>query len=131
MLMLGRTPTGLRWMAGLCAISAGPVYAQQGAVSRVVRAYDPRPGAFTRLRGSDVKLFGARAVADVSTAGRSPGEIVEIAREGMTVACGGASAARILAVHPAGKKRMTPEEWARGRGVAVGDRFEHDDGASS
>jgi TonB-linked SusC/RagA family outer membrane protein len=33
MLMLGRTPTALRWMVGLCAITAGPVYAQQGIVS--------------------------------------------------------------------------------------------------
>jgi TonB-linked SusC/RagA family outer membrane protein len=33
MLMLVRTPTALRWMVGLCAITAGPVYAQQGTVS--------------------------------------------------------------------------------------------------
>jgi methionyl-tRNA formyltransferase len=40
----------------------------------------------------------------------------------MTVACGG-GAVRVLAVQPAGKKRMSPHEWARGRGVATGDRF--------
>jgi methionyl-tRNA formyltransferase len=92
-------------------------------VSRVVRAYDPRPGAFTRLRGADVKLFGARPLADGSDPDRAPGEVVEIGRTGMVVACGARSAVRVAAVQPAGKKRMTPEDWARGRGLAVGDRF--------
>jgi methionyl-tRNA formyltransferase len=89
------------------------------AVSRMVRAYDPRPGAFTRLRGSEVKLFGARPTPK---AGGTPGEVLEIGEDGMTVACAG-GAVRIVAVQPAGKKRMSPEEWARGRGLAVGDRF--------
>ncbi|MFN2565849.1 MAG: methionyl-tRNA formyltransferase [Gemmatimonadaceae bacterium] len=91
------------------------------AVSRVIRAYDPRPGAFTRLRGADVKLFGAR-VADVGS-GYVPGEVVEIARGAMIVACGDGGAVRIVAVQPAGKRRMAPDELARGRRLSVGDRF--------
>ena len=31
---------------------------------------------------------------------------------------------RVLAVQPAGKRRLSPLEWAHGRGVAVGDRFD-------
>jgi methionyl-tRNA formyltransferase len=89
-------------------------------VSRVVRAYDPRPGAFTQLRGADVKLFGARPAPK---AGGVAGEVLEIARDAMTVACGGGGAVRIVAVQPAGKKRMSPDEWAHGRGLALGDRF--------
>jgi methionyl-tRNA formyltransferase len=97
------------------------------SVSRIVRAYDPKPGAFSRLRGADVKLFGARPAP---AAGGEPGEVLEIARGAMSVKCGGGGAARIVAVQPAGKKRMTPEEWARGRGIAVGDRFSTDDDGS-
>jgi methionyl-tRNA formyltransferase len=41
----------------------------------------------------------------------------------MTVACGD-GAVKLLAVQPAGKRRLAPNEWARGRGVAVGDRFD-------
>ncbi len=89
-------------------------------VARIVRAYDPKPGAFTRLRGDDVKLFGARPAP---AAGGEPGEVLEIERGAMAVKCGGGGAARIVAVQPAGKKRMSPEEWARGRGIAVGARF--------
>jgi methionyl-tRNA formyltransferase len=96
-------------------------------ISRIVRAYDPRPGAFTRLRDTDVKLFGARPTGAVSVAGRSPGEVVDIAPSGMTVACAGGSAVRIVAVKPAGKKRMSPDDWARGRGLAVGDVLGGDD----
>jgi methionyl-tRNA formyltransferase len=40
----------------------------------------------------------------------------------MVVACG-EGAVSIAAVQPAGKKRIAPDEWARGRGVAVGDRL--------
>jgi methionyl-tRNA formyltransferase len=89
-------------------------------VSRVVRAYDPRPGSFTRLRGADVKLFGARPVAGGAQEDRMPGEVAEISRTGMIVACGGRSAVRVAAVQPAGKKRMSAADWARGRGVAAG-----------
>jgi methionyl-tRNA formyltransferase len=95
-------------------------------VSRVVRAYDPRPGAFTTLKGSDVKLFGARPVMTPSSV--APGTVVAAGREagadgGLIVACG-TGAVRILQIQPAGKKRMSGDEWARGRGIVVGDRFE-------
>src|SRR5665213_299554 len=43
------------------------------AVANAIRAYDPRPGAWTVHRGTDLKLFGARRMFDVS--GR-PGEVL-------------------------------------------------------
>lgn len=89
-------------------------------VGRVVRAYDPKPGAFSTLRGAEVKLFGARPAPGTRDA--APGEVLGIDGAGMTVACG-AGALRVLAVQPAGKKRMPPEEWLRGRGVEPGDTF--------
>jgi len=95
-------------------------------VSRTIRAYDPRPGAFTTLKGTEVKLFGARPAASSEAA--TPGTVVAAGRDagaegGLLVACAGA-AVRILQIQPAGKKRMSGDEWARGRGVSVGDRFE-------
>lgn len=90
-------------------------------VGRHIRAYDPKPGAWARVRGSEVKLFGAR-VAPRGTS-HVAGEVLAIDDVGMLVACGG-GAIRIAAVQPAGKRRLTPSEWANGRGVAVGDRFD-------
>lgn len=89
-------------------------------VSRVVRAFDPRPGAYATAAGGEVKLFGAR-LADEAVWGE-PGQVLAIDDGGMTVACGH-GAVRINAVHPAGKRRLSPREWASGRGIAVGERL--------
>jgi methionyl-tRNA formyltransferase len=90
-------------------------------VGRHVRAYDPKPGAWSRVRGTEVKLFGAR-VAPRGTA-HAVGEVIAIDADGAIVACG-AGAVRLTAVQPAGKRRLAPLEWANGRGFAVGDRFD-------
>ena len=90
-------------------------------VGRHIRAYDPRPGAWSRVRGVEVKLFGAR-IAPRGTS-HEAGEILSIDDVGMLVACG-AGAVRVTVVQPAGKRRLSPAEWANGRGVAIGDRFD-------
>ncbi|HVA58389.1 MAG: methionyl-tRNA formyltransferase [Gemmatimonadaceae bacterium] len=89
-------------------------------VSRVIRAYDPRPGAFTTLDGAEVKLFGARPAVE---AHGTPGEVVAVNDDGLVVACGDGGT-RLTTVQPAGKRRMAPAEWQRGRGIAVGRRFD-------
>lgn len=88
-------------------------------VSRLIRAYDPKPGAYSSLNGADMKLFGARVLPHTNHA---PGKVVEIGAEGMVVACGD-GAVRVWQVQPSGKTRMAPEVLARGRGIAVGNNF--------
>lgn len=90
------------------------------SVSCLVRAYDPRPGAWTTRNGLEVRLFGVRAV-DLRTG--TPGTVLDVDASGMLVACGEGSV-RIAEVHPAGRRRQKAVEWARGRGVAPGDRLE-------
>ena len=85
-------------------------------VSRTIRAYDPKPGAFTTRKGIDVKLFGPRPIERRRGAA---GEVIEVTPE-FIVACG-KDTIRISDVQPSGKSRMTAAEWARGRGVSVGD----------
>ena len=92
-----------------------------GVVGRIVRAYDPRPGAFTMRQGVEVKLFGARESDEGGDeGGRRAGQVLAVDEDGMLVACGDGSV-RISHAQPAGKRRLTVQEWARGRGVAVGD----------
>lgn len=86
-------------------------------VARAIRAYDPRPGAFTTHRGADLKLFGARFAAD---ARGDAGAVLAIDEGGMLVACG-SGGARIAYVHPAGKRRLAALDFSQGRGIAVGD----------
>ena len=102
-----RTMTRVDWTAGA------------GTVARVIRAYDPRPGAHALAPGGDVKLFGARTANALSGA---PGTVLAVDRRGMIVACGD-GAVQIAHVHPSGKKRITPEQWAHGRGIGVGERL--------
>jgi methionyl-tRNA formyltransferase len=89
-----------------------------GAVSRTIRSHDPLPGAFTSLRGTEVKLFAARAKENAVS---SPGEVIAVG-DALRIACG-SGAVEVRDVQPAGKRRITAAQWARGRGVSVGDRF--------
>jgi methionyl-tRNA formyltransferase len=97
-----------------------PFSAPSDRVARLVRAYDPKPGAWTTLNGGEVRCFGAQDVPERSGA---PGEVLEAGEHGLVVACG-EGAVRLTDVHPAGQKRLAAAQWVRGRGVRVGDRFE-------
>jgi len=88
-------------------------------VANVIRAYDPRPGAFTTHLGVDVKCFGARA-SQAPTQVAAPGTVIAIDDDGMTVACREGTV-RITDVHPSGKRRQSVRDWAAGRGVTIND----------
>ncbi len=88
------------------------------AVGRRIRAFDPAPGAWTTTEGGgEIKLFGARPVPSEGPAGTI------LALSPSLVVAAGSGAVAVEEVQPTGKKRMLVEEWARGRGAAVGQRF--------
>jgi methionyl-tRNA formyltransferase len=87
-------------------------------ISRLIRASDPKPGAFTKTPKGDVKLFGPKVMDGIKG---EPGEVLKIMGE-LVIACG-LDALRIAEVQPSGKKRMSAHEWALGRGPAVGDKW--------
>ena len=87
-------------------------------ISRLIRASDPKPGAFTKTPKGDVKMFGPKVMDGIK--GR-PGEVLKTTGE-LVIACG-IDALRIAEVQPAGKSRMPARNWVRGRGTAVGDRY--------
>jgi methionyl-tRNA formyltransferase len=99
-------------------------------VCRTTRAFDPRPGAFTALRGGEVKLFGASLLGDGSdealdeaTRSSPPGTVRFVDVDGLLVRCG-TGAVRFCEVQPSGKARIGSQAWAHGRGISVGDRFD-------
>jgi methionyl-tRNA formyltransferase len=87
-------------------------------ISRLIRASDPKPGAFSRTPKGDVKMFGPKTMDGIKG---KPGEVLKTTGE-LVIACG-RDALRITEVQPSGKKRMSAHEWARGRGTKVGDRY--------
>lgn len=92
-------------------------------VSRTIRAFDPVPGAFSTLRGTEVKLYGGRVAQDEQG---DPGVVLGIDEMGLLVACGEGSV-WIAYAHPAGRRRLASLDWAQGRGVAAGDVFKNQD----
>jgi methionyl-tRNA formyltransferase len=87
-------------------------------VSRLIRASDPKPGAFTETPRGEVKMFGPKVMDGIKG---KPGEVLKTTGE-LVIACG-IDAIRISHVQPSGKSRMTAHDWARGRGTKVGDRY--------
>jgi methionyl-tRNA formyltransferase len=80
-----------------------------GAVLLAVRAFDPNPGAWGVVDGERVKLWRARPAAS----GPEPGVAALL---GDDLVLGTAEGAVVLdEVQPAGKRRMSGAEWARGR----------------
>ncbi len=93
-----------------------------GEIARQVRAFDPKPGAWTTLEGQQIKLFGPRS-ADQWETDELPGEVVQTDPV-FVVATGGANGAlQFLEVQPAGRRRMAASEWLRGHGAVKGGRF--------
>jgi methionyl-tRNA formyltransferase len=88
------------------------------SLERQVRAFDPVPGAWTSLDGAPVKLFGGMP----AVGGGEPGTV--LAASDRLVIAGGTGAIAVSEVQPAGRNRISVEDWVRGRGIAAGRRFE-------
>jgi len=95
------------------------------AIASAVRAFDPKPGAFTTLDGAEIKLFGARAATlDIAEGQPFPpgGTVLAIDDAGALVACGD-GVVRVTDAQLAGKRRLSLSELARGRSIHVGDQL--------
>jgi methionyl-tRNA formyltransferase len=88
------------------------------SLERQVRAFDPAPGAWTSLDGAPVKLFGGMPAVGAG----EPGTV--LAASDRLVIAGGTGAIAVSEVQPAGRNRLSVEEWVRGRGIRTGSRFE-------
>ena len=89
-------------------------------INCAVRAFNPHPGAHSRVRGIPLKIWQAEVAA--SAAGNS-GEVVAIGREGITVACG-SGALLLKMIQKPGGKRMKAGEFLAGYPLQPGDYFE-------
>jgi methionyl-tRNA formyltransferase len=90
-------------------------------VARHIRAYDPRPGAVTTAGPTEVKLFGATVVPELSP--HPPGTVYSATSTSLHVACGDSQVIAVEEVQPAGKARMPATAWLNGRGTTVGARL--------
>lgn len=94
-------------------------------IACAVRAFDPKPGAFTTLDGAEIKLYGARGASFEIGEGHAfppPGTVLAIDDSGAVIACGD-GVVRVTDAQPAGNRRLSVGELARGRRIRVGDRL--------
>jgi methionyl-tRNA formyltransferase len=87
-------------------------------LARKVRAYSPRPGAWTTWRGERLKLHRAVPLAE---SGTDTGRVWRAGAEGIDVAAG-AGSVRVLELQPPGGRVMSARDFLNGRAV-LDERF--------
>lgn len=97
------------------------------AVGCLIRGLDPRPGAWTELKGKEIKLFTPKVMEPPFPGTGAPGEVIS-ADSTLLIATGpfkdlGGGSVEIFEVQPAGKPRMPASEWLRGARLKPGTRF--------
>lgn len=88
-------------------------------IARMVRAFNPAPGAYTQYRDLIVKIWQAAIVS--GKAGKA-GAIVSVDRDGITVACG-EDALRITVIQKPGGKKLTVADFLAGNPLQPGESF--------
>lgn len=89
-------------------------------LARQVRAFDPFPGCVATLDQTTLKIWAARPVERAHDA--PPGTLLEVAPEGIVVACGD-GALRLTQLQKPGGKRLPTREFLSGSSLAAGQRF--------
>ena len=88
-----------------------------------VAAFDPAPGAWTRLGEVDVKLFRAGMTSTSGLAGGAGGAGTVTRADDVLEVITGNGRLLVHEVQPAGKKRQPVADWVHGRGITAGARF--------
>ena len=89
-------------------------------LERAVRAFNPRPGAYSTIKGITIKIWKARVL---DGAAGQPGEIIATGKNGIAVSCG--KGVLILeVVQKSGGKKLSAAEFLAGHALAPGERFE-------
>jgi methionyl-tRNA formyltransferase len=97
------------------------------AIGALMRGLDPRPGAWTELNDTEIKLFTPRVMEPPFPGTGAPGEVIS-ADSSLVVATGpfkdlGGGSVEIFEVQPAGKPRMPVAEWLHGARLKTGAKF--------
>jgi methionyl-tRNA formyltransferase len=84
-----------------------------------IRGLNPWPVAFTSLEGQVLKVWKAQKVKVKVNENNPSGTIIQLDSDGLIVSTGNGTAIKILELQPAGKTKMTAEQFLRGSGSKV------------
>ena len=87
-------------------------------IERLIRGFDPWPGAFCDCGEIVMKLWKAQPL-DEDTRGIQPGTVISADEKGMKVACGG-RALLVTEIQVPGKKRVNVGDYLKGNRIEAG-----------
>ena len=90
---------------------------QPEAVERLIRGFDPWPGAFCEYEDMVMKLWKAQPLCE--NTGKDPGTIIEVSARGIKIACGD-GALLVSEIQIPGKKRVAVSEYLKGNQIKEG-----------
>ena len=88
----------------------------------IIRAFDPKPGAFTIYNGQRVRLYSP-LIVQAEASGREPGTVTRASADAIEIACG-KGILGIRQIQWPGRKRLDVEAFLRGRKIPEGSLFE-------
>lgn len=86
-------------------------------IERLIRAFDPWPGAFTHYKGKLFKIWEADAVSEQNSA--APGTITGVSEKGIEISAGGGTLIAKKIQLP-GKKRVAAADYLKGNSIETG-----------
>jgi len=90
-------------------------------VANRLRGFQPWPGAFTTLRGKQLSVTAATAIA--SGASPLPPGVLSVEGERLLAGCGNATALELFELQPEGRKRMPARDFLHGYRPRSGERL--------
>lgn len=89
-------------------------------IERKIRAFNPWPICSSPYKGKDLRILLSTAIVVDHSA--TPGEVIRVSRDGITVACGD-GAIILTKLQKPGGNALTAKEFLNGHKVVVGDLF--------
>ncbi len=93
-------------------------------IERQIRAFAPWPSTFTFIAAKRMKIHKGKKMKNQAPSSSSPGEILEIRKEGIMVCCGEHSIFLIERLQPENKKSMDAYAFSLGGKIKIGEKFE-------
>jgi len=93
-------------------------------IERQVRAFTPWPSAYAFLDEKRIIILKGKRIEDKTSPSSSPGEILELKKEGIEVCCGQRTKYLVQNLQAEGRRKMDAFSFSLGVRVRVGDKLD-------
>ncbi len=96
-----------------------------------IRAFNPRPLAYTELGGVRLQLLQSRVAGRAAEPGGQPGRYLGKTDTGMLIQCGGGTVLEVLKLQAANRRPVSGREFANGARISSGTMLFHAPGLNA